>query len=202
MHTVYYKRFRMEIDLRKLALPRPELPAGYHWTAWQPACLERHAWTKAESFRDEIDAEVFASLSDFGGCLHLMREIVRRDGFFPQATWLITRGDVDDEDREDCGTIQGLVTKPTGLFASGLIGAIQNIGVTPGHRGQGLGRALVLRALQGYRESGLLRAFLEVTARNESAVRLYRSIGFRLTGTSYKAVNKRSPTGIREIAWT
>jgi GNAT superfamily N-acetyltransferase len=202
MHTVYYKRFRMEIDLRKVVLPDPDLPDGYHWTTWQPEWLERHAWTKAESFRDEIDADVFASLADYGGCLNLMREIVRRDGFCPQATWLITRGEPESEDREDCGTIQGLVSKPTGLFASGPVGAIQNIGITPRHRGQGLGRALVLRTLWGYRGCGLLRAFLEVTARNEPAVRLYRSLGFRLTGTSYKAVTRRTPAGMREIVWT
>ncbi len=128
MNTVYFKRFRMEIDLRKVPLPEPTLPDAYSWTAWRSEWLERHAWTKAESFHDEIDAEVFASLADYGGCLHLMREIARRDEFLPHATWLITRGGPHDEDREDCGTIQGLATRPSGLFASGPIGAIQNVG--------------------------------------------------------------------------
>ncbi len=202
MNTVYFKRFRMEIDLRKVPLPEPTLPDAYSWTAWRSEWLERHAWTKAESFHDEIDAEVFASLADYGGCLHLMREIARRDEFLPHATWLITRGGPHDEDREDCGTIQGLATRPSGLFASGPIGAIQNVGITPRHRGQGLGRALVLKALRGFRECGLLRAFLEVTAKNEPAVQLYRSLGFRLTGTNYKAVPQRTPSGVREVVWS
>jgi ribosomal protein S18 acetylase RimI-like enzyme len=70
----------------------------------------------------------------------------------------------------------------------GPIGAIQNLGVVPEHRGRGLGRALVHQALIGFRDSGLDRAYLEVTAENQGAVVLYRSLGFRRAKTLYKAV--------------
>ena len=36
--------------------------------------------------------------------------------------------------------------------------------------------------------AGLRRAYLEVTARNEPAIRLYRQIGFRATRTIYKPI--------------
>ena len=59
---------------------------------------------------------------------------------------------------------------------------IQNVAVHPDHRRQGLGRFLVLRAL----EEGLLRgaqaAFLEVRRSNAVAQSLYRALGFQESG--------------------
>ena len=73
------------------------------------------------------------------------------------------------------------------------LGAIQNLGITPEHRGLGLGRALLLKALEGFSRHGLGRGFLEVTAQNEAAVRLYRQVGFRARKTVYKAVETPEP---------
>jgi ribosomal protein S18 acetylase RimI-like enzyme len=52
----------------------------------------------------------------------------------------------------------------------------------------GLGRALVLKSLHGFRRAGMQRVYLEVTAENTPAVELYRSIGFRLKRTMFKSV--------------
>jgi hypothetical protein len=71
----------------------------------------------------------------------------------------------------------------------GPIGAIQNLGVIPTYRGLGLGRALIRQALEGFYQAGLRRAYLEVTADNASAIRLYREVGFRRAKTLYKAVD-------------
>jgi ribosomal protein S18 acetylase RimI-like enzyme len=76
-----------------------------------------------------------------------------------------------------------------GVMDRGPIGAIQNLGVVPSYRGLGLGRALVRKALEGFYEAGLRRAYLEVTAENSSAVLLYRGVGFRRAKTLYKAVD-------------
>jgi GNAT superfamily N-acetyltransferase len=178
--VTYYKRFRMEIDLNRVHLGESALPEGYAWVDWQPALLERHALAKFESFRTEIDSDVFPSLGDPAGCRSLMSEIVQRATFVPTATWLITCH-LSPDQWEDCGTIQGVVQ-------TGQWGAIQNVGVAPEHRGQGLGRALVLKSLAGFRSAGVPRVYLEVTACNLAAVQLYRSVGFRLARTTYKAV--------------
>ena len=61
--------------------------------------------------------------------------------------------------------------------------------MVPAYRGMGLGRALVRQALDGFYQAGLRRAYLEVTAENAAAVRLYRSVGFRRAKTLYKAVD-------------
>lgn len=180
MAVTYYKRFRMEIDLDRVVLPEAVLPAGFRFVPWQPSLLERHAAAKFESFRAELDSDVFPCLGDRSGCLDLMSEIVQRASFIPQATWLISSsGDAAD----DCGTIQGVVQ-------AGGWGAVQNVGVAPEFRGFGLGRALIVRALLGFREARVGRVYLEVTARNTPAVALYRSVGFRLARTTYKAVER------------
>lgn len=173
--VTYFKRFRMEADLALPLQPLPDLPAGFAWQPWSDELLEQHARVKQQSFNEEIDGVVFPNLSYYDGCLRLMREIRGRHGFCPAATWLIRHDGVP------CGTIQGVSDGYGG-------GVIQNLGVARGQRGQGLGSALLLKALHGFQSAGLAKAILEVTARNESAIRLYRRLGFRRRRTLYKAV--------------
>lgn len=173
MAITYFKRFRMEIELGDW-LTEPRLPDGYHWIAWDDSLIGVHADAQFRSFTSELDSQVFPCLGDRYGCLRLLREIRRKVGFLPEATWLIGHGfDV-------CGTIQGVIEP-------GPIGSIQNVGVVPEHRGVGLGRALVCRSIRGFYTSGVPRATLEVTAENAGAIKLYRSIGFRKARTLYKA---------------
>jgi GNAT superfamily N-acetyltransferase len=184
----YFKRFKMEIDLHD-APDAPQLPEGYYWIPWEDTLLELHAEVLFCSFREEIDAVVFPSLGDRRGCFHLMSEIRRKPGFLPEATWLLA------SPTGYCATVQGLRER-TGL------GAIQNLGVTMAHRTRGLGSALLLQALHGFRRAGLGRAFLEVTAQNDGAVRLYRRLGFRRRKTVYKAVDTSPPTEGRVNPWS
>jgi ribosomal protein S18 acetylase RimI-like enzyme len=181
----YFKRYRMEIDLN--GLPSPELPAGYSFLGWHASLLDAHAEALYASFFQGVDTLVFPSLGDRSGCRFLMTEITRRPGFEPWATWLLTH-----EDRH-VGSIQGIRER------SGL-GAIQNIGIVWPHRGRGLGTALILQALHGFRLAGLGRAFLEVTAENDAAVRVYRRLGFRRRKTLYKAVEM--PGGTDALSFT
>jgi ribosomal protein S18 acetylase RimI-like enzyme len=60
-----------------------------------------------------------------------------------------------------------------------------------GSRGLGIGRALLLKALEGFAAAGVPRAFLEVTAMNAAAVRMYRRLGFRAYKTIYRGVEVR-----------
>ena len=90
----------------------------------------------------------------------------------------------------DVGTIQG-------TLRNGAVGAIQNIGVVPEHRGQGLGRALLVQALHGFAENGMAIASLEVTAENEVAVRLYEDLGF----SSRSSASHKPIARAREQKW-
>src|SRR5271156_5378346 len=175
MAITYYKRFRMEIHL-DCAIAFSSLPRGFVWVPWDESLVDQHAEVKYRSFIGEVDAFVFPCLGDRHGCRRLMCEIRRKPGFLARATWLIacTAGYV--------GTVQGVMDQ-------GPIGAIQNLGVLRKYRGLGLGKALVRRALGGFRQAGLHQAYLEVTAENSAAVQLYRDVGFRRAKTLYKAVD-------------
>lgn len=186
MGLVYYKRYRMEVDLARFARwaeKRPHwsrLPPDYRLLAWSTQRLEAHAEAKYQSFRTEIDSTLFDSLATPAGCQRLMEDICLKPGFSPEATWLVEYSGVSHKP-EVCGSIQGVRATPR-------FGAIQNVGVTAEHRGRGLGRVLVTTALQGFLQCGLRRAYLEVTADNFPAVQLYQRLGFRQVKTLYKSV--------------
>lgn len=182
MALTYFKRFRMEYDLRGELFAPPSLPAGYWLLAWDERLLDAHAMAKFESFRFELDANVFPCLGDLDGCHRLIREIATRPGFLPEATWLIGTQNNPQKRFEYCGTIQGIRDERD-------IGSIQNLGITPTHRSRGLGQLLLWNALRGFREAGIDRASLEVTAQNSRAFELYQRLGFRATKTVYKAID-------------
>lgn len=170
--VAYHKRFRMERELAGL----PEagaLPAGYCLEAWHARWLEAHAEVLAACFEGATDAEIFPTLGSQSGCLHLMRELVQRRDFLPQATWLLV-GPVGP-----CGSIQA-------LWERRAVAAIQNLGIRPEHQNRGLGRALLLHLLHTLQQSGFGRVLLEVTANNIPALRLYQGLGFRRTKVIYK----------------
>lgn len=177
---MYFKRYRMEITLAGHDLTPRRPPAGYCFEPWSPALLDSFAEAKYLSFRSEIDANVFPCLGELDGCRRLMQEIVRKPGFLAGTTWLLTYGR-DSRRPEFCGTVQGI------RDAAGL-GAIQNLGIAPEHRNGGLGTNLLFHALQGFRHAGIRRVYLEVTAHNDGALRLYRRLGFVTVKTVYKAV--------------
>ncbi len=180
MNLTYFKRYRMEMDLAGRDLSDSEPPQGYEFLAWDPSLLDAFAKAKYLSFRDEIDANVFPCLGEFSGCRRLMRQIVRKPGFLPGATWLAVYTPPGNSRPEYCGTIQGIRNRQA-------LGAIQNLGIAPGHRDGGLGSRLLYRSLEGFRKAGMQRVFLEVTANNEGAIRLYQRAGFSLVKTVFKA---------------
>jgi len=172
----------MELDLTRAplaaAIAAPPLPPGYDLLPWSDALIPAHATAKYESFRWEMDANVFPCLGRRDGCQRLMREISRRTSFVAEATWLVQfRG--HGGQAEPVGTVQGLRLEGWG--------ALQNLGVARHHRGQGLGTLLMAQAAGGFSQAGLAKMHLEVTSDNTAAVRLYERMGFRRARTVFKA---------------
>lgn len=182
-HLHYYKRYRMEVDLQRRSEASLTGLPDYQFVPWAPELLEDHAEVKYLSFRDEYDSVVFPCLSELASCRRLMQEITSKRGFVPEATWLATYVGAGPSRREPCGTIQ-VIRVGRGQAN------IQNIGVTPLHRCRGVGEGLVVRALAGLQQIGVVRTQLEVTAKNVAAVRLYQRLGFRRVRTLYKAVEQ------------
>jgi ribosomal protein S18 acetylase RimI-like enzyme len=185
MSVIYFKRYRMRIDLREKQFDEFEIPPGYHFHPWSHRLLNAHAEAKFRSFRQELDANVFPCLADADGCIRLMKEISCRQGFVPESTWLVTFEDPDTGRHENCGTVQGISEKVD-------VGSIQNIGIVTGHRGTGIGSLIVLHSLRGFRSAGIKFVNLEVTAQNTGACRLYHRLGFRTLRTVYKSVEVRN----------
>lgn len=181
MGLTYFKRYRMAFDFSNAIFEPPPLPDGYELHPWEDQRMEAHAEVKFRSFCFEIDANVFPCLGNREGCAKLMREISRRETFLPPATWLLEFKLPHMDEPDFCGTIQGLHDRRG-------FGAVQNLGVTPEHRGKGLGTHLLHHALLGFRSVGLPQAVLEVTAQNSGALRLYERLGFSRIRTVYKAV--------------
>ena len=181
MTVSYFKRYRMHFDLQQ-PIPQNELPEDYRILKWDERLLSHHAQAKYESFRNELDANVFPCLGDADGCRRLMRDISNRQGFIPEATWLIAFQPTNQRKPVYCGTVQGI------RDAQG-IGSIQNVGIVPEHRGKGLGKVLLSYALNGFRKRAITTASLEVTAENHDAFRLYWRFGFRTVRTVFKTVD-------------
>ncbi len=174
----HYKRLRMQLDLRRL-LEDPQLPDGYQFVPWQPQFQERHAQVQWRAFRNDVDGQLFLCLSNLSGCRRLLRDTVHHSQFSEYGTWLVQFRPSPDWPADDCAMIQGLVR-------TGMTAAIQNLGVVPEHRGYGVGKAVLLKALHGLRSCGARRATLEVTANNHHAVCLYLTLGFQVVRVLYR----------------
>ncbi len=61
-------------------------------------------------------------------------------------------------------------------------GQILNVAVHPSFRGKGIGKLLVLAALEEFRKRGASFVALEVRPSNAAAIALYRHVGFVATG--------------------
>ena len=75
------------------------------------------------------------------------------------------------------GRVVGYVTSVVDEAASR--GTIANLAVAPHCAGRGVGRKLLLRSLERFRELGLARAKIETLATNEVGQHLYPAVGFR-----------------------
>lgn len=190
MNLHYVKRFRMEVNLLRWEVPTLRLPNGYRFVPWHSSLTLDHAEVKYLSFRNTLDAQVFPCLGDLEGCQRLMAEIKTKEGFVPEATWLLEYVQNAPKMAEYCGTIQAVRTQRNKA-------SIQNIGVVPNHRGRGLGTGLILASLLGLQQVGITLVSLEVTAENQRAVDLYRRLGFRSIRTIYKSVELATcPAGL------
>ena len=163
-------------------MPEERPRASIDYLGWDERLVAHHGLAKWESFRREMDVNVFPCLGDREGCKQLMRDIARRDNFVPESTWLAVQRNEQDRFGIALGTIQG-------LRVSADLGAIQNIGVLPAYRGLGIGRELIRRNLLGFRDVGCRNVQLEVTIHNFAAIRLYESIGFQRVETVFKIGN-------------
>ena len=181
MRIQYIKRLRMELRLQP-PIRAAELPDGYVWLPWKDKLTDIHGRVIYQSFVHDLDGAIFPTFRNFEACLRLMRSFASSVNFLPRGTWLIARPKPRSvEGYEFCASIQG-IRKGTATAA------IQNVVVRPEFRRQGLGRALLLKAMEGFRASGCHWVELTVTALNRPALALYEQMGFEPRQTIYREV--------------
>lgn len=93
---------------------------------------------------------------------------------------------VAEEDGEIVGYIMCRIEM--GLSNFGLSGVakkghVVSVAVLHEHRRKGVGKALVLRALNGMRGYGAKQCYLEVRVTNQEAISLYKKLGFEVART-------------------
>jgi ribosomal protein S18 acetylase RimI-like enzyme len=137
-------------------LPKPVWPEGIRLVPFEP---ERHA--------PEIHALLVAAYAKGGGYVepfNIWWPSLKGDSEYDPAFCFIA---ADEQDR-----VVGVAQCWTSAF-------IKDLAVQPDRRGQGLGSALILEALQAFQQCGATHVDLKVNADNPSgALRLYRSHGF------------------------
>jgi mycothiol synthase len=184
-----FKRVRTVIQMRRsleIALPKVEIAeADVEVRSFLPD-LDDSAWL-------DLNNRVFEGHPEQGNwSLDALHNRMKENWFDPSGFLLATQG---SSILAFCWTkIHGAHTHSHGdksEHGHDPIGEIYAMGVDPAHAGKGLGRTITIAGLSYLRYQGLNSAMLYVDAENESAIRLYKNLGFTEWGRDvmYKKVS-------------
>lgn len=141
--------------------PAPNLDLSFH--PYGPSSSAAFAATLEQTYQGTLDCPELCGVRTIDEILAGHRGEGRFD---PHYWWLVKEAD------RPAGVV--ILTE----LLDGITWELAYLGVTPSFRRQGLGRAMVLNALQTLRELPATRLTLAVDERNLPARRLYASIGF------------------------
>ena len=100
----------------------------------------------------------------------------------PRAVFLVAeRSPVGDEPAKLVGFLIGTLEKELPIYRITEFGFIHDLWVEPNYRHEGLGRQLVMTAVEKFRDLGVEQIRGDTAAANESARSLFTACGFRLS---------------------
>jgi mycothiol synthase len=156
--THHYWRMTMPLDA---APPRPQLPDGVELRPFRLGVDDVPVHALVQSAFSEIEGNIHHDYEQWR-----VRSI--ESSRFDARWWVVAWA--GDE-------IAGVALSEH--WAEDQTGWVGQLAVAPGWRGRGLGRALLLAALSEFHAAGITRGALSVHGENESAARLYQSVGMR-----------------------
>jgi len=126
----------------------------------------------------DLIEEAFALKNDPDGQMVLvqMRENARR---LKQASWMPMIGSAMGFVWEVDGRLVGNISVLPYTHKGRRLNLVANVAVAPDYRGQGIGKALIGRALRFSHQVGVREVWLQVKHDNDSAIRMYQQFGFR-----------------------
>lgn len=150
----------------------PARETGIAFGPWAESWHDEAAHLIAGAYRGHVDSSINDQYRSPQGARRFLTNIVQYPGcgaFFAPASFV----GWDRQSRAMCGvSLASLVADE--------VGHITQICVAPQCQGQGIGYELMRRSLVALAAHGCRSVSLTVTSANESALRLYRQMGFRL----------------------
>lgn len=167
--TAHDRNF-MRVSLHEARLAPGRVRRPVRIDRWGDQHHEAAAHLIADAYANHIDSRINDQYRSVMGARRFLFNIVQFPGcgvFFRPASLAA----FDEETGRLCGISLASLVAPES-------GHITQICVSRDMQGAGLGRELMRRSLETFREAGCVSASLTVTADNHNAVGLYESLGF------------------------
>ena len=164
-----FDRVLLSRDLKRALPAPPPLPPGFQLTTPDPRRVEEFADFAFRAYRGTTDFAIIAPEASPAAYARLYRKFLSGElgEYAPPLSMALLAPD----------------SSLAGVLHTILVARepyVGDLSVLTEHRRHHLGRALLCTALQRYRDAGLTRAALTVTAQNTAAYNLYRSVGFEV----------------------
>jgi len=166
-----YTRQFMLLDLPSFPESGAGASAGMRLDRWHDRYFDPCAKLIYLSYANHVDGEINDQYRSRSGALRFLKNIILLPGcgqFVPSASFVLRQAGGD----ELIGAVLTSEVSPG-------VGHTTQICVLPGYQGHGLGRMLMLTAIDTLRTMKFNELTLTVTADNITAVRLYEKLGFR-----------------------
>ncbi len=162
-----FPRFFLEAPSRA-GLPARKLSSSLSIFPWTEAWQEATGRLIAGAYQSHTDSQINDQYRSAIGARRFLTNIVQYPGcgtFFAPASFAA----------KSSGALCGV---SLASLVSQDVGHITQVCVAPSHQGKGLGYELMRRSMEALAGHGCRAVSLTVTAANDSAVRLYRDMGF------------------------
>ena len=167
---LYIRQF-MLLDLNKELDTPSGATTGLRLSRWNDRYFDPCAKLIYLAYANHIDGDINDQYRSKAGALRFLKNIILLPGcgqFVPGASFVLHLPGSDD--------LLGAVL--TSEVSPG-VGHTTQLCVLPGHQGHGLGRALMITAVDALRGLKFHELTLTVTSVNHGAVQLYEKLGFR-----------------------